>query len=85
MKVKSLSRVRLLATPWTVAHQAPPISGIFQVRVLEWGALPSLTINAGTLLFQILITVVFVGSGFGKTILYVCTYLLAFVRAHKLK
>ena len=24
MKVKSLSRVRLLATPWTAAHQAPP-------------------------------------------------------------
>ena len=24
MKVKSLSRVQLLATPWTAAHQAPP-------------------------------------------------------------
>jgi len=24
MKGKSLSRVRLLATPWTAAHQAPP-------------------------------------------------------------
>ena len=24
VKVKSLSRVRLLETPWTVAHQAPP-------------------------------------------------------------
>ena len=24
VKGKSLSRVRLLATPWTVAHQAPP-------------------------------------------------------------
>ena len=24
MKVKSLSRVRLFATPWTVAHEAPP-------------------------------------------------------------
>ena len=23
VKVKSLSRVRLFATPWTVAHQAP--------------------------------------------------------------
>ena len=27
MKVKSLSRVRLLATPWTAAHQAPPSIG----------------------------------------------------------
>ena len=40
MKVKSLSRVRLLATPWTAAYQAPPsIHGIFQARVLEWGAI----------------------------------------------
>ena len=27
MKVKSLSRVRLLATPWTAAHEAPPFMG----------------------------------------------------------
>ena len=27
MKVKSLSRARLLATPWTAAHQAPPSVG----------------------------------------------------------
>ena len=27
VKVKSLSRVRLLATPWTVAYQAPPFMG----------------------------------------------------------
>ena len=27
MKVKLLSRVRLLATPWTAAHQAPPSMG----------------------------------------------------------
>ena len=26
-EVKSLSRVRLFATPWTVAHQAPPSMG----------------------------------------------------------
>ena len=32
--VKSLSRVRLLATPWTAAYH-----GIFQARVLEWGAI----------------------------------------------
>ena len=86
VKVKSLSCVRLLATPWTAAHQAPPslgfsrkntgvgchfllqcmkvksesedaqscltlsdpmdcsppgssVHGIFQARVLEWGAI----------------------------------------------
>jgi len=27
VKVKLLSRVRLFATPWTVAHQAPPSVG----------------------------------------------------------
>ena len=27
VKVKSLSRVRLFATPWTVAYQAPPSMG----------------------------------------------------------
>ena len=38
VKVKSLSRVRLLATSWTAAYQAPPVHGIFQATVLEWGA-----------------------------------------------
>ena len=36
MKVKSLSRVQLFATPWTVAYQAPLSIGFFQARVLEW-------------------------------------------------
>ena len=38
-KVQSLSCVRLSATLWTVAHQAPPSMGFFQARVLEWGAI----------------------------------------------
>ena len=38
VNVKSLSRVWLLATPWTAAYQAP-LSMIFQARVLEWGAI----------------------------------------------
>ena len=38
-KMKSLSRVRLLATPWTAAYKAPPSMGFFQARVLEWGAI----------------------------------------------
>ena len=36
-----LSRVRLLATPWTVAHQAPLSMGILQARILAWVAMPS--------------------------------------------
>ena len=40
VKVKSLSCVRPLATPWTAARQAPlSVHGIFQARVLEWGAI----------------------------------------------
>ena len=39
VKGKSLSRVWLLATPWTTAYQAPPSMGFFQARVLEWGAI----------------------------------------------
>ena len=38
MKVKSLSRVQLLATPWTAAHQAPPPMGFS--RQEYWGGLP---------------------------------------------
>ena len=38
MKVKSLSCVRLFATPWTVAHQAPP-SMEFS-RQEYWSGLP---------------------------------------------
>ena len=39
VKVKSLSRVWLSATPWTAAHQASPSMGFLQARVLEWGAI----------------------------------------------
>ena len=35
------SRVRLCATLWAVAHQAPPVPGLLQARTLEWGAVPS--------------------------------------------
>ena len=38
VKVKSLSRVRLFATPWTVAYQAPPSMGFF--RQEYWSGLP---------------------------------------------
>ena len=38
MKVKSLSRVRLFATPWTAAYQAPPSMGFS--RQEYWSGLP---------------------------------------------
>ena len=40
VKVKSLSRIRLLATPWTAAYlPGSSVHGVFQARVLEWGAI----------------------------------------------
>ena len=33
--------VRLFATLWTVAHQAPLSLGLLQARILEWVAMPS--------------------------------------------
>ena len=38
VKVKSLGRVQLLATPWTAAYGSST-HGIFQARVLEWVAI----------------------------------------------
>ena len=38
VKVKSLSRVRLLTTPWTAAYQAPPSMGFS--RQEYWSGLP---------------------------------------------
>ena len=37
-EVKSLSCVRLFATPWTIAYQAPPSMGFF--RQEYWSGLP---------------------------------------------
>ena len=36
MKVKSLSRARFLATPWTGAYQAPPSMGFSRQEDWSW-------------------------------------------------
>ena len=41
VKVKSLSRVRLLSTPWTAAHQAPPSMGFSRQEYWSGVPLPS--------------------------------------------
>ena len=41
VKVKSLSCVRLLATPWTAAHQAPPSMGFSRQEYWSGVPLPS--------------------------------------------
>ena len=42
VKVKSLSRVRLLVTPWTAAYQAPPSMGFSRQEYWSGMPLPSL-------------------------------------------
>ena len=41
VKVKSLSRVRLFATPWTAAYQAPPSMGVSRQEYWSGVPLPS--------------------------------------------
>jgi len=41
VKMKSLSRVQLLATPWTTAHQAPPSMGFSRQEYWSGVPLPS--------------------------------------------
>ena len=41
VKVKSLSRARLFATPWTAAHQAPPSIGFSRQEYWNGVPLPS--------------------------------------------
>ena len=41
VKVKSLTRVQLLATPWTAAHQAPPSMGFSRQEYWSGVPLPS--------------------------------------------
>ena len=49
VKVKSLGRVRLFATPWTAAHQAPPPMGFSRQEYWSGVPLPSL---AASLVFD---------------------------------
>ena len=45
VKVKLLSRVQLLATPWTAAHQAPPAMGLSRQEYWSGVPLPSLLVS----------------------------------------
>ena len=53
MKVKSLSRVRLLATSWTAAYQAPPSMGFSRQEYWSGVPLPSPLFAYGNLLIFI--------------------------------
>ena len=47
VKVKSLSRVRLFATPWTAANKAPPSMGFSRQEYWSGVPLPSLVYDIG--------------------------------------
>ena len=51
VKVKSLSRVWLLATPWTAAHQAPQSMGFSRQEYWSGVPLPSPPIRLRSLIF----------------------------------
>ena len=50
MKVKSLSRVRPSATPWTAAHQTPPSMGFSRQKYWSGVSLPSPMTNLDSIL-----------------------------------
>ena len=52
VKVKSLSRVWLLATPWTAAYQAPPSMGFSRQEYWSGMPLPSPTYDLSLSLFS---------------------------------
>ena len=53
VKVKSLGCVRLLATPWTAAHQAPPCMGFSRQEYWSGVPLPSLSGNHSPRLYLV--------------------------------
>ena len=55
MKVKSLSRARLLATPWTATYQAPPSMGFSRQEYWSGVPLPSpfLTLTCSKTAFEV--------------------------------
>ena len=60
VKVKSLSRVRLLATPWTAAYQAPPPMGFS--RQEYWSGVPLPSPTSHLCLFKFLYSLTFYSS-----------------------
>ena len=56
VKVKSLSRVQLFATPWTAAHQAPPSMGVSRQEYWSGVLLLSLLLCLQNMMSRLVIT-----------------------------
>ena len=63
MKVKSLSHVRLLATPWTAAYQAPPSMELSRQEYWSGVPLPSPFVSLGKFIPRYLILFVAMVNG----------------------
>ena len=72
MKVKSLSHVRLLATPWTAAYQAPPSMGFS--RQEYWSGVPLHSLNHILFSINLIICILSIisGEGNGNPLQYSC-------------
>ena len=81
-KVKSLSRVQLFATLWTVAHQAPPSMGLSRQEYWSGVPLPShiviLNLDFPLILYFFLVLFHF-AVGWFSFVLCLCSLLLVFV------
>ena len=60
VKVKLLSRVWLLATPWTVAHQAPPSMGFSRQEYWSGVQLPSLVYSVYYIIYNYIYIVIYI-------------------------
>ena len=72
VKVKSLSRVQLVGTPWTAAYQAPPSMGFSRQEYWSGVPLPSPLHNYSAVLLPIVITMHFRSLGLMYYSLQVC-------------
>ena len=60
VKVKSLSHVRLVVTPWTAVHQAPPSMGFSRQEYWSGLPLPSPSVSLNTPKYRIFSNIYFV-------------------------
>ena len=63
VKVKSLSRVRLLVTPWTAAYQAPPSMGFS--RQEYWSGMPLPSPNTQLMFIKLFFVYIYSGLFWG--------------------
>ena len=82
VKVKLLSHVQLLATPWTAAYQAPPSMGFSRQEYWSGVPLPSLCIVLGWCKRNCGFTLLNSAVWYWNTFLNKCAYVIHHFNAH---